>query len=180
RQLRKGLSLRRRHRARGRGRPPGEAMTLAPEATAHPIPPGIYVHLPYCRVRCSYCTFVVSTDASSAAAYEDALLHEIALLAPEARGAAFDSVYLGGGTPSLTPAPQLARLLDGLREGLAVLAGAEVTLEANPEDISPAAARDWASAGVTRVSVGVQSLDDRELKAVGRRHDAAAARRALE
>jgi oxygen-independent coproporphyrinogen-3 oxidase len=137
------------------------------------------VHLPYCRVRCSYCTFVVSTDASSAAAYQDALLREIALLAPEARGAAFDSVYLGGGTPSLTPARELARLLDSLREGFAIVAGAEVTLEANPEDVSPAAARDWAAAGVTRVSVGVQSLDDRELEAVGRRHDAAAARRAL-
>ena len=146
----------------------------------HPIPPGIYLHLPYCRVRCSYCTFVVSTDDSSAAAYEGALLREIALLAPEANGAAFDSVYLGGGTPSLTPAPQLARLLDRLRERFAILSGAEITLEANPEDISPPAARDWAATGVTRVSVGVQSLDDRELLAVGRRHDAAAARRALE
>ncbi len=164
-------------------------MTLAPEirrdraitrSPDHPIPPGIYVHLPYCRVRCSYCTFVVSTDASSSAAYLGALLREIGHLAPEAKGAAFDSIYLGGGTPSLTPARQLARLLDGLREAFAILAGAEVTLEANPEDVSPAAARDWASAGVTRVSVGVQSLDDRELAAVGRCHDAAAARRALQ
>jgi oxygen-independent coproporphyrinogen-3 oxidase len=131
-------------------------------------------------VRCSYCTFVVSTDDSTAGAYEGALLREIALLAPEADGAAFDSVYLGGGTPSLTPAPQLLRLLDRLRERFAVLSGAEITLEANPEDVSPAAARDWAAAGVTRVSVGVQSFDDRELRAVGRRHDAAKARRALE
>ena len=144
------------------------------------LPAGIYVHLPYCRVRCSYCTFVVSTDASSAAAYGEALLSEIALLEPEARGAAFDSVYLGGGTPSLTPARQLARLLDGLREGFTIVDGAEVTLEANPEDVTPAAASDWAAAGVTRVSVGVQSFDDRELSAVGRRHDAAAARRALD
>ena len=150
-----------------------------PRSPDHPILPGIYVHLPYCRVRCSYCTFVVSTDASSAAAYQDALLREVALLAPEAEGAEFDSVYLGGGTPSLTPARELARLLDSLREGFSVAGGAEVTLEANPEDVSPAAARDWAAAGVTRVSVGVQSLDDRELAAVGRSHDAAAARRAI-
>jgi oxygen-independent coproporphyrinogen-3 oxidase len=152
-------------------------ITRSPES---PILPGIYVHLPYCRVRCSYCTFVVSTDASSAAEYHEALLREVALLEPEAKGAAFDSVYLGGGTPSLTPARQLARFLDGLREGFAIMAGAEVTLEANPEDVSPAAPRDWAAAGVTRVSVGVQSFDDRELFAVGRRHDAAAARRALQ
>ena len=151
-----------------------------PRSPDHPIPPGIYVHLPYCRVRCSYCTFVVSTDASSAAEYQEALLREIALLAPEAKDAAFDSVYLGGGTPSLTPARQLARLFDGLRESFAIMAGAEVTLEANPEDVSPAAARDWAAAGVTRVSVGLQSFEDRELLAVGRRHDAAAARRALQ
>ena len=155
---------------------PDHPITRSPD---HPIPPGIYVHLPYCRVRCSYCTFVVSTDASSATAYQDALLREIALLAPEAEAAAFDSVYLGGGTPSLTPAPELARLLDGLRETFDVVPGAEITLEANPEDVSPAAARDWGAAGVTRVSVGVQSLDDRELAAVGRSHDAAAARRAL-
>jgi oxygen-independent coproporphyrinogen-3 oxidase len=156
---------------------PDHPITRSPD---HPIRPGIYVHLPYCRVRCSYCTFVVSTDASSAEAYQDALLREIALLAPEAEGAAFDSVYLGGGTPSLTPAALLARLLDGIRESFGVVAGAEITLEANPEDVSPTAARDWAAAGVTRVSVGVQSFDDRELAAVGRRHDAAAARRALQ
>jgi oxygen-independent coproporphyrinogen III oxidase len=148
-----------------------------------PIPqilPGIYVHLPYCRVRCAYCSFVVSTDASSAKAYQDALAREIALLSPKAEGVAFDSVYLGGGTPSLTPAPELARLLEDLRGRFHVRPGAEVTLEANPEDVSPATARDWAAAGVTRVSVGVQSFDDRELAAVGRRHDAAAARRALQ
>ena len=145
--------------------PVDHAITRSPD---HPILSGLYVHLPYCRVRCSYCTFVVSTDASSAAAYEDALEREIALLAREAEGAAFDSVYLGGGTPSLTPAVRLTRLLDGLRESFQVLPGAEVTLEANPEDVSSAAARDWAAAGVTRVSVGVQSFADRELAAVGR------------
>ena len=69
----------------------------------HPIPSGLYVHLPYCRSRCGYCAFVVSTDESSAAAYREALEREAAFLAGEARGVPFDSVYLGGGTPSLTP-----------------------------------------------------------------------------
>ncbi len=146
----------------------------------NPIPSGIYVHLPYCRSRCGYCAFVVSTDESTQGAYLDALGREIEILAIEARGASFDSVYLGGGTPSRTSEADLARLLDRLRRRFAVSPCAEVTLEANPEDVTAAVARSWAEAGVTRVSVGVQSFEDRELSAVGRRHDAAAAQRALE
>jgi len=142
-------------------------------------PAGIYVHLPYCASRCGYCSFVVTTDVSSREAYLEALLAEAALLEPEARGEPFDSVYLGGGTPSLLPAPGLARLLDALRGGFRTAGDSEVTLEANPEDVTAENARAWRAAGVTRVSVGVQSLADEELSAVGRRHDAAAARRAL-
>ena len=141
---------------------------------------GIYVHLPYCRSRCGYCAFVVSTDDSTAAGYWRALGREMELLRPEASGAAFDAIYLGGGTPSLTPAGELHRLLDRLRDGFAVSADAEVTLEANPEDVTPESARGWADAGVNRVSVGVQSFEDRELSAVGRRHDSSRACRALE
>ena len=143
-------------------------------------PAGIYTHLPYCRSRCGYCAFVVTTDDSSRAAYLAALLREIALVAPEAHGQRFDSLYLGGGTPSHLPAADIAALLDDLRSSFPVLPGAEVTLEANPDDVSPPLAGAWRDAGVTRVSVGVQSFADRELTAVGRRHDSAAAQRALE
>ncbi len=146
----------------------------------HTIPSGLYVHLPYCRSRCGYCAFVVSTDESSARAYRAALARETALLAGEARGVAFDSVYLGGGTPSLTPAADLAALLQDIRGRFDVLDSSEVTLEANPEDVTAEAARGWLAAGITRVSVGVQSFEDRELSAVGRRHDSARARGALE
>ncbi len=146
----------------------------------HPIPSGIYVHLPYCRSRCGYCAFVVSTDESSARAYRQALERETAHLAGEAQGVRFDSVFLGGGTPSLTPAPDLAALLEDIRRRFDVLASSEITLEANPEDVTFEAARDWIHAGITRVSVGVQSFEDRELSAVGRRHDAARAGGALE
>src|SRR5262249_21581888 len=131
------------------------------------------------RSRCGYCAFVVSTDDSTSRAYLEALEREIALLSREAREARFDSVYLGGGTPSLTPLTDLTRLLDLLRESFSILPGAEVTLEANPEDVTREAAHGWSEAGASRVSVGVQSFQDRELKAVGRRHDAAAAERAL-
>jgi oxygen-independent coproporphyrinogen-3 oxidase len=143
-------------------------------------PGGIYVHLPYCASRCGYCAFVVTTDASSRGRYLEALDRELCLVAEEAEGVPFDSVYLGGGTPSLLPAEAIARLLERLRERFAIAADGEVTLEANPEDVSPEAIAAWRSAGVNRVSAGIQSLADGELAAVGRRHDAARAREALE
>ena len=152
-------------------------ITRSPDQT---IPSGIYVHLPYCRSRCAYCAFVVSTDSSTAGAYLQALEREMEILALEAGNSLFDSVYLGGGTPSLVPAADLAKLLADLGRLFSVSPRAEVTLEANPEDVTLESAQSWAAAGVTRVSVGVQSFEDRELTAVGRRHDAAAARRALE
>ena len=142
-------------------------------------PAGIYVHLPYCASRCGYCAFVVTTDGASRERYLAALEREAALLAGEAGGAAFDAIYLGGGTPSLLPPAAIARLLAQLRARFHVLEGAEITLEANPEDVTPDAPRAWIDAGINRVSVGVQSLADPELAAVGRRHDANRARAAL-
>lgn len=141
---------------------------------------GVYVHLPYCASRCGYCAFVVSTDGSTRDAYLAALDTEAALAGEEARGFRFDSIYLGGGTPSLLPADALGRLLQTLRRRFAVDPAAEVTLEANPEDATAASARAWIAAGVNRISLGVQSFADAELAAVGRRHDASRARAALE
>lgn len=143
-------------------------------------PGGIYVHLPYCRSRCGYCAFVVSTDDSSRADYLRALRREIALVAGEAAGETFDSVYLGGGTPSWVPPAELGLLLDSIRSAFALQTGAEVTLEANPDDVTLEAASQWRRSGASRVSVGVQSLADEELRRVGRRHDSAMALRALE
>ena len=152
-----------------RARAAGGAMT----------PGGIYVHLPYCASRCGYCAFVITTDGSSRGVYMEALEREASLLAPEAGGTHFDAVYLGGGTPSLLPPENVARLLEVLRARFAIAEGAEVTLEANPEDVTGEIVRAWIGAGVNRVSVGVQSLEDAELTAVGRRHDAGRARAAL-
>ena len=147
-----------------------------------PGPAGLYVHLPYCASRCGYCAFTVTTDASSRERYLGALDFEAALLGPEVSeaGGAFDSVYVGGGTPSYVPPEETAILLDALRRRFPLAAEPEVTLEANPEDVTPDAVAAWREAGINRVSVGVQSLADRELSAVGRRHDAAGARTALE
>jgi oxygen-independent coproporphyrinogen-3 oxidase len=141
---------------------------------------GLYVHLPYCASRCGYCAFVVSTDVSSREAYFAALEREIAITSAEARETSFDSVYLGGGTPSLVPAGMLRRLLERIRAGFELEPESEVTLEANPEDVTRERREDWIAAGITRVSVGVQSFADPELSAVGRRHDAARARESLE
>jgi oxygen-independent coproporphyrinogen-3 oxidase len=143
-------------------------------------PAGLYVHLPYCASRCGYCAFVVTTDGTSRERYAEALEREAALLAPEAEGESFDAIYLGGGTPSLLPPAAIARLLTALRGRFAIREGSEVTLEANPEDVSEAAVDAWVAAGVSRISLGVQSLADAELAAVGRRHDAGRALAALE
>lgn len=140
---------------------------------------GIYVHLPYCASRCGYCAFAVTTEGSTRRAYLAALAREIDLASDEARGEAFDTVYLGGGTPSLLPPEDIAELLARIRAAFRLAAGSEVTLEANPEDVAAERRDAWIAAGVTRVSVGVQSFADRELAAVGRRHDAGRARAAL-
>ncbi len=141
---------------------------------------GLYVHLPFCRSRCGYCAFVVTTDDSAREAYLRALEREGEIVAEEAHGSTFDSVYLGGGTPSWIPPEGIARLQATLVRCFALEPGAEVTMEANPDDVTPDRARAWRDAGITRVSVGVQSFEDRELAAVGRRHDARDAARALE
>jgi putative oxygen-independent coproporphyrinogen III oxidase len=140
---------------------------------------GIYVHLPYCRSRCEYCSFVVSTDEGSRESYLASLETEAALVTPEAEGFEFDTVYLGGGTPSLVPEADLAKLLGMLRAAFRIAPESEITMEANPDDVTPARADGWARIGVNRISLGVQSFSDRELAAVGRRHDAESARAAV-
>jgi oxygen-independent coproporphyrinogen-3 oxidase len=136
---------------------------------------GLYVHLPFCRVRCSYCAFAISTDSDLELPYVEALLSEIDARKP---ARPVESVYYGGGTPSRLGAPLFDRLSNRIRE----LAGAaqEVTLEANPEDVTEERLEAWKSAGVTRVSLGVQSISDSELMPLGRLHGAAVARRAVE
>jgi oxygen-independent coproporphyrinogen-3 oxidase len=140
------------------------------------MPLGLYLHLPFCRVHCTYCPFAISTDISQMEAYVGALLREI-----DARGdgAAVDSVYLGGGTPSRTSLDALERVFARLRERFAIADGAEISMEANPEDVSAASIAAWRELGVNRISIGVQSFDDGELRAIGRIHDRARAMEAI-
>jgi oxygen-independent coproporphyrinogen III oxidase len=131
------------------------------------------VHVPFCAVRCTYCDF--STGSLSEAGVERwlvALGREIERRAPAAAGMRFHSVFFGGGTPStLTPA-QFGRMWRALRSGFEVDAGAEVTLEANPESAREDRFEAWSAAGVNRLSFGAQSFDAGELRTLGRVHDA--------
>jgi len=139
-------------------------------------PIGIYVHVPFCRTRCRYCDFYrVGENGARQAGFLAALAREIdgwsAL-----HGRVVDTIFFGGGTPSLLAAEQVRAVLAQLRERFAVTADAEVTAECNPSDLSPETLAAFREAGLDRLSLGVQSLNERELKLLGRRHDAARAR----
>jgi oxygen-independent coproporphyrinogen-3 oxidase len=140
---------------------------------------GVYVHYPWCTHHCPYCDFAVSTGRPEQGRYADALVAELALRAPAFAGLAATTLYVGGGTPSLWEPGPLARVLGAIRERLALPAGAELTVEANPESATPARLRAWRDAGVNRVSIGVQSFDPGVLAKLGRRHGPDAAERAI-
>lgn len=128
----------------------------------------LYVHIPFCPVRCSFCPFyAVVPRAGEFADYADRVLEEAALYAPAVGDIGFSSVYLGGGTPSVLPPPLVERLLHGLGRRLR-LEGADVTLEAHPSTVGPDTLRDLRAGGITRLSLGVQSFDARVLAACGR------------
>jgi oxygen-independent coproporphyrinogen-3 oxidase len=144
---------------------------------------GAYLHVPFCTKRCGYCSF--NTAPGSPGAVErflPALLGEIDLVsgAPWAGAVDLRSVFLGGGTPSLLPAESMADILERLRARLGVEPGAEITVECNPESVSLERLAGYRRAGVTRISLGVQSLDDRILPTLDRLHSAAQARRAFD
>jgi oxygen-independent coproporphyrinogen-3 oxidase len=128
---------------------------------------GLYVHLPFCRVHCAYCPFAISTNIGLQDDYTAALVREIAA---RASGEAVDTIFFGGGTPSRTSRENLTRVVDALRSSFAIDPDAEFSLEANPEDITSDAIEFWRSLGVNRLSIGVQSFHDAELRPLGRVH----------
>ena len=157
-------------------------MSPAPavESVAEPAEcAGLYVHIPFCSAVCPYCDFAVQTgSAAQRAALVSLLRAETALWGPWERP--FDTVYFGGGTPSLLDAGQLDQALAAIRSGLPIRSDARLFLEANPEDVTPERIGEWRSLGVSFLSLGVQSFHDGELRALGRRHDGRGARRAVE
>lgn len=144
-------------------------------------PLGIYVHIPFCRSKCSYCDFYSISDGDSriADAYLDAICEHIRESGPLAPNYLVDTIYFGGGTPSFFGAEGLAVILATIRRSFAVAADAEITFEANPDSITPKLLRRLKGEGFNRVSLGVQCDDDAILKAIGRPHDYAQAREAV-
>ena len=147
------------------------------------LPPlALYVHLPWCVRKCPYCDF--NSHESRAAVPEDAyvaaLLADLETALPAVWGRRTHAIFLGGGTPSLFSARAIDTLLAGIRARLNLEPGVEITLEANPGTFEADKFRDFAAAGVNRLSIGIQSFDPRHLAALGRIHDAGEAHRAVE
>ncbi len=144
-----------------------------------PRPYGVYVHFPWCTFRCPYCDFAVTTARPvPGARYARAALSEIEARAPAFAGLACRTLYFGGGTPSLWEPAHLGAMVAAVRR-LGLPAGAEVTLEANPESVDATRLAAWRAAGVNRLSLGVQSFDAEVLRQLGRRHSPGDAERAL-
>ncbi|MDS4021159.1 MAG: radical SAM family heme chaperone HemW [Candidatus Competibacter sp.] len=138
-----------------------------------PIPLALYVHMPWCARKCPYCDFN-SHEARGPvpeSAYVDALLADLEQDLPRVWGRRIDSVFIGGGTPSLFSVEALQRLLSGLRARLPLRPDLEITLEANPGTVERGRFAEFREIGISRLSVGVQSFDDDRLRRLGRIHD---------
>ena len=143
---------------------------------------GVYVHWPFCAAKCPYCDFNshVRHSPPDEARFSAALSHELGHFAERTSGRTVTSIFLGGGTPSLMQPQTVATVLQAIARLWTVAPDAEITLEANPGSAEAERFRGYRAAGVNRLSLGVQSLDDSALKALGRIHDVAEARRAVE
>ena len=142
---------------------------------------GIYVHWPFCAAKCPYCDFNSHVRAGvDQDRWRRALTAQIAAAAAETPGRRVDTVFFGGGTPSLMPPETVAAAIEAIRAGWTLAEGAEITLEANPTSVEAGRFRGYAAAGVNRLSMGVQSLRDADLRALGRMHTAAEARAAFD
>ena len=139
---------------------------------------GIYIHIPFCKQRCLYCAFYSSTLHSKQQEYCDALCREIIMRRNYIIGI-IDTVYFGGGTPSTLTREQLQKILGTIKENYRLSPSAEITIEANPDDLTPEYLATLRSLSFNRLSMGIQSFDDAQLKAIGRRHTAERARQAV-
>jgi len=141
---------------------------------------GLYVHFPFCLSKCAYCDFPSQvTERIPDPAYRDAVVEEIRTRAPEFGSGRFSTIFFGGGTPSLWSPDSVAAVIDAARTTLGLAPDTEISLEANPGTIDTERLAAYRDAGVNRLSLGIQSLDDRLLSAVGRIHDRGQALRAV-
>jgi putative oxygen-independent coproporphyrinogen III oxidase len=140
----------------------------------------LYVHIPFCERKCEYCDFTSVAGLRGESAYMEALGREIRMLSAQFPGVVLDTVFVGGGTPSLVDPERLASVMDDILTGFTLAEGAEITLEANPSSTSRERAVRWRAAGFNRVSLGVQSLEPDVLTFLGRVHDAGRALAAVD
>ena len=141
---------------------------------------GIYVHIPYCRSACHYCNFHFSTQLESIDQMVDAICIEILNRSSFLNDEPIETIYFGGGTPSLLEISSLEKIVNQLYKSFDCNNLKEFTLEANPEDISKAKLLDWKNLGINRLSIGVQSFFDEDLLYMNRIHDAKTSRQALD
>ena len=138
---------------------------------------GIYIHIPFCSKRCTYCDFYLITNLNLLDKFLDNLKKEISLSSDSYRQFQFDTIFFGGGTPSVLSHNQIEDILNHIYENFTISENPEITLESNPEDFLKKDIRDYYSAGINRLSLGVQSFRDSELKFLTRQHKAEEAKR---
>ncbi len=150
--------------------------------TDNPSPPlGLYVHLPWCERKCPYCDFNShEADTVPESAYIDSLLMDLRMQSPWVGGREVQTLFIGGGTPSLFSASGISRLLRGIGDTVSLAKGLEITMEANPGSAEAEKFAGFRAAGVNRISLGVQSFTDPQLQTLGRVHDAEQACAAVE
>ena len=158
-----------------------DASPALPRFTALP-PLALYIHIPWCLKKCPYCDFNSheQRQALPESRYVDALMIDLESALPSIWGRRFSSIFFGGGTPSLFTPASIDAILAGVRARMPVPPGTEVTLEANPGTFEAQKFAEFRSAGINRLSIGIQSFNPDHLKALGRVHDDAEARRAVE
>ena len=141
---------------------------------------GIYIHIPFCRKACYYCNFHFSTSFKTREEMIQAMVKELGLQRHYLNAQEIETIYFGGGTPSALPAEDIQWLLQTIRMHHGVAGDLEITLEANPDDITEQNVKAWKSAGINRLSIGIQAFQDDLLKAWNRSHNAAQALEAIE
>src|SRR5258708_3908051 len=140
---------------------------------------GIYLHIPFCRQACHYCNFHFSSSLNRKNDFIPALLKEMELRKDYTGAESIETIYFGGGTPSLLETAELETILEKVHALFPVAPGAEITLESNPDDMTPARLKTWPKAGITPLSIRIQSFFEEDLRWMNRAHDAAQAIRCI-
>ena len=141
---------------------------------------GIYIHIPFCRQACHYCDFHFSTSVKNRGKIIESIMIEMGLRKNEFRNLTINSIYFGGGTPSILEKAELIKLLESIYDQYDVSTDSEITLEANPDDLDELTLKNLLSVGINRLSVGTQTFDDRALKYLNRTHSSSKAIQVLE